>query len=193
MIVNLQKGRWMGVFILLWGTLNARFILLNDSKNVNFDLVVISNDSLFPYFNNFKELKWMTGISTEIFTTSWIYKNVDGQDKQEKIRNFIKYVYETFNSKYILLGGDVGIIPTRILYVPISGTPDDFIPSDFYYMCLDGTFNADRDTLFGEFSDSVDFIPEVSVARLPVNYPQDVENYIKKMARIYVTTVKLSK
>ena len=180
-----QKGKWMGIFILFFGFLNARFTLLNDSKNIRYDLIVITDDALLPYFDKFKEFKWMTGIPTKIFLTSWIYNNFPGQDRQEKIRNFIRFVRETFEAKYILLGGDIGIIPVRTLYIPMTGTPDDFIPSDFYYMCLDGDFNADRDTLFGEISDNVDFIPDISVARLPVNYPEDVLNYLKKL-RSYI-------
>ena len=48
----------------------------------------------------------------------------------------------------MLLGGDTDVIPARFGYVTFY--TGDFIPTDMYYSCLDGTWNADGDSLWGE-------------------------------------------
>ena len=174
---------WMGIFLLVFlGNLRGKVILLSD-KTISYELVVITSDALKPAFSRFLNLKWSMGIPTEIVTVEWIYQNFTGIDRQEKIRNFIRYTRDNLNARYILLGGDVGIVPTRTLYIPMNGTDDDFIPGDFYYMCLDGNFNADGDTLFGEPEDNVDYTPDISVTRLPVNNEADIEAYLEKEIR----------
>ncbi len=181
--MRIERRFWMGIFLLLfWGQLKSETIFLND-KAISYELVIITNESLKPAFTQFFNLKWSMGIPTEIVTVEWVYRNFSGFDRQEKIRNFIRYARGNLNAHFILIGGDVGIVPTRTLYVPMNGTDDDFIPGDFYYMCLDGNFNADRDTLFGEPGDEVDYTPDVAVARLPVNKATDVENYLGKEIR----------
>ena len=169
---------WMGIFLFAFW-LKGEVVFLNN-KDISYELVIITNDSLYSAFAPFLNLKWSMGISTKVVTVDWIYRNFTGIDRQAKIRNFIKYAKENLNTRYILIGGDVGIVPTRTLYVPMNGTGDDFIPGDFYYMCLDGDFNADGDTLYGEPGDSVDYSPDISVTRLPVNTEADIEAYLEK-------------
>ncbi len=177
--MGLQKGSWMGIFI-LFSFLNAKFIDLRGMKNFSYDLVVLTEDSLVPAFQNFVDLKWKTGITAEVVPISSVKNGFPGRDLQEKIRNFIRYRKDPGTS-YFLLAGDNDAIPARILYIPMSGTADDFVPSDFYYMCLDGDFNADGDTLFGEFTDSVDVYPDVKIGRLPVKNSEDVRRYFRKL------------
>ncbi len=177
--MGLQKGVWMGIFI-LFSLLHSRFIDLQEGKNFSYDFVILTEDSLVEVFQDFVDLKWKTGVTTTIFPISYVKSNFAGSDIQEKIRNFIRYYHES-GTRYFLLAADNDVIPARVLYIPISGMADDFIPSDFYYMCLDGDFNADGDSLFGEFSDSVDVSPDVVVSRLPVKSSSDVRNYLKKV------------
>ena len=61
----------------------------------------------------------------------------------------------------MLLTRKENIIPPRGLFANESGLPlnllseeeQDDIPSDVYYACLDGNFNYDCDTHFGESPD----------------------------------------
>ena len=177
--MGLQKGFWMGIFI-LFSFLHPEFLDLRQTKNFDYDLIILTEDSLVPAFQNYINLKWKTGITTKIFGVSFVKQSFPGGDTQEKIRNFIRH-YHNLGTDYFLLAGDHGVIPARFLYVPMNGTADDHIPTDFYYMCLDGNFNADGDTLYGEFNDSVDVTPDVKVGRLPVKNSRDVENYLYKL------------
>jgi len=132
------------------------------------------------------------GISTLIKTTGEIYGEYAGADDAEKIRNFIKDMYANHGTEYVLLAGDadlsvVGgetepvIVPVRGLWGDIDyGGVEENLPSDIYYACLDGDFNADLDGVYGEPTDDPDLLAEVIVGRAPVDSCQEVENFVKK-------------
>jgi len=115
-------------------------------------------------------------------------------DTPAKIRNFIRFAKNALNVKFVLLGGDVEIIPTRFLWASIPNwyngheyeSKEDYISSDVYYACLDGNWNDDFDARFGEdignsTDDEADFIAEVYIGRAPVNQRSEVINFIYKL------------
>jgi len=132
------------------------------------------------------------GITTLIKTTEEIYSEYTGADDAEKVRNFIKDMYENHGTEYVLLAGDadlsvVGgetepvIVPVRGLWGDIDyGGVEENLPSDIYYSCLDGDFNADMDGVYGEPTDDPDLLAEVAVGRAPVDSCQEVENFVGK-------------
>jgi len=125
-------------------------------------------------------------------------------DTQARIRNFIRYAYMMWGTKYVLLAGDSDtnnkkdiIVPHRCLFADEQGLPlnnnlnyeRDDIPSDVYYACLDGNFNYDEDSRFGEAPkfnfkdntvDEADLYAEVSVGRACVDSEEEVSNFVKK-------------
>ncbi|GAI17577.1 unnamed protein product, partial [marine sediment metagenome] len=113
------------------------------------EYVIITSDGLSSYFQTLADWKMEKGVPTVIKTTSWIESHYNGTDIQERIRNFIKDAYQKWGTDCILLGGDNDIVPTRIAHVWKTGIPP-IIPTDLYYACLDGTWNADGDEYFGD-------------------------------------------
>lgn len=132
-------------------------------------------------------------------------------DKQARIRNFIRFAYSEWETNYVLLGGDAdvatvndNIIPLRGLFANESGLPlttsaveeQDDIPSDIYYTCLDGNFNYDCDEHFGEspdrndviFVDEADLYAEVWVGRCCADSAEEVSNFVMKTL-LYAQTV----
>ncbi|OQX19566.1 MAG: hypothetical protein BWK75_05525 [Candidatus Altiarchaeales archaeon A3] len=113
-------------------------------------------------------------------------------DTQAKIRNFIKDAYHNWGIRYVLLGGDDEIIPHRGFYCHIEGMflplgegTDTDIPSDLYYGCLDGSFNYNNNSYYGEIGDGedggeVDIFCEIYVGRAPVSNEQEVSNFVMK-------------
>ncbi len=80
------------------------------------------------------------------------------------------------------MGGDDEIIPVRGVYAFVGDTVDRNIPCDMYYGALDGSWDNDNDTIFGEgvFSEGpengtageeADFFAEVYVGRATVDTP----------------------
>jgi hypothetical protein len=153
--------------------------------------VVITNDELrnaFQRLVDFKKTRHANPITATIKTTEEIYADYPGSDNQEKIRNFIIDAYNNWGTEYVLLGGDVEIVPHRGMYVHREGVYEEVdkdIPCDMYYACLDGNWNHDADDLFGEPNDGtgggeVDLFAEVFVGRAPVETLEETTNFIDK-------------
>ena len=53
------------------------------------------------------------GYTANIVTIEEIYSNYSGIDEAEQLRNFIIDAYSTWNTEYVVLGGDVNIIPQK--------------------------------------------------------------------------------
>ena len=94
----------------------------------------------------------------------------------------------------MLLGGDTEILTPRLAHVLF---PEDWrIPSDLYFSCLDGNWNADGDSTFADAyanssnpGDFADLMPEVWVGRAPVVTPADAELFVRKTLTYETTPV----
>jgi len=80
------------------------------------DYIIITCDSLKSAFQPLIDWKTKKGIFTITATTESISANYSGSDLQEKIRNYLidakrKWGY----GLYVLLGGDINIIPARMI------------------------------------------------------------------------------
>jgi len=163
----------------------------------SYDYVIITNNALnsstWAYtFQDLADFKNSKGIATTIVTVENILNesaywdsNPLFNDTQAVIRNFITDAYMNWGIEYVLLGGDVEIIPHRGFYVDEGLYWDDDIPSDIYYACLDGIFNYDEDSYWGEYSDGpdgdeVDLYAEVYVGRAPVDSEEELSNFVFK-------------
>jgi hypothetical protein len=132
------------------------------------------------------------GITTLTKTTEEIYAEYAGADDAEKVRNFIRDMYENHGTEYVLLAGDAdlqvvggetepAIVPVRGLWGDIDyGGVEENLPSDIYYACLDGDYNADMDGVYGEPTDDPDLLAEVVVGRAPVDSCTEVANFVRK-------------
>ena len=160
--------------------------------------------------NNFQALrddKISRNITATIVTTEWIYANYSGarpdgrEDDQTRIRNFITDAYNTWGTKYVLLGGDgdgddVGgesgndVVPAR----GFAAGGDNDIAADMYYACLDGTFDHNANGIYGEPNDGpsggeVDLFAEVYVGRAPVDSAAEVQNFVAKTLAYQYTPI----
>jgi len=150
--------------------------------------VIITSPAFVPAFQPLADLKTRCGMRARIVDTEWIAASFNGTDTQEKIRSFITYAYENWQTEYVLLGGDNEIIPHRGFYVKNGTYIDADIPSDLYYACLDGTWNKDGDLYFGEPGEE-DLLPEVIVGRLPVDSAAEIANATAKISSYTLSPV----
>ena len=102
----------------------------------NYDYVIITQDSWVTAFQPLADWKTKKGIPANIVTTTWIY-NYGGYsgDEVSKIRAFTQDVYNTWGTTFILLGGDVGVVPCH--YRTFSQVDPDPVPNDAYYADFD--------------------------------------------------------
>jgi len=153
------------------------------SYNSPYQLLIITSDNFKNSFNTLVGTYLVRGINSQIVTTQEINQTSTGSDLQEKIRNFITAQYQNNAVEFVLLGGDVEIIPYRGFYCTVQSSSvyvDEAIPSDLYYSSLDGTWNTNGNSWWGEIGED-DLLPEVSVGRLPFSTQGELENMLHKI------------
>lgn len=143
--------------------------------------IIVTDSALAVPLQQLADTKTKLGTPTEVLLTDDIYASYSGEDAPAKIRSCIKHYYENNHLEYVLLAGDGSIIPFREVFNEIRGDGVTFI-SDYYYACLDGNWNYDGDTLYGEVADSVDLVPEVAVGRLPFSTSAEVDSFLVKLS-----------
>ena len=155
----------------------------------NYQYVIITDASLESAFQQLVDYK-SNFITATIVNLTYIQNNYAGEDLAEQIRNFIKDAYLNWGTEYVLLGGDVEIIPCRKFYVKVWTAPPTtgYIPADLYYAGLDGTWNDDGDSYWGELEDNPDWYAEVYVGRAPVNTVTEVDTFIDKVISFETAT-----
>lgn len=143
--------------------------------------VIVTSEALEPAFRELAEARSREGLAADVVTTAWILANVEGHDLADRIRNHLRDLYRYRGLRYVLLGGDTDVVPTRFIRSRFQAPAGLDVPTDKYFACLDGTWNADGDAHVGEASvDGVDLYPELSVGRVPVSSPEEVAAYVAK-------------
>ncbi|MBU1936417.1 hypothetical protein KKG05_03395, partial [bacterium] len=147
--------------------------------------VIITSSSLSSTFEPLLEWKRKKGIPDTLVTTEWIYANYTGRDSQEKIRHFLQDKYEDWGIQWLLLGGDVNIVPDRIAWAMDCEAGfypnENELSADLYYAALDGDWDANVNSIFGEVDDDVDLMPEIFVGRAPVEDATEAEAFVNKI------------
>ncbi len=159
--------------------LNRNLVDVNDP----YQFIIVCGADYVELFEEYAEWKEEHGVHAGVFSITDIYTEYTGT-QTGKLREFITDAYETWAStsyplEYVLLAGDDEIIPVRGVWGHVNET-DNNIPCDMYYGCLDGSWNADNDAIFGETTDGVDLYAEVHVGRYPGDTMEDFENMIFK-------------
>jgi hypothetical protein len=124
----------------------------------------------------------------------WIStRSRSGADLGESIRNYIREAYAKWGVEWVLLGGDSDVIPARHGFVTFY--TGEFIPTDMYYACLDGTWNADGDSLWGEGyrsaldpGDACDLYAEVFIGRMPASSLTEASVLVNKTMNYEIPT-----
>jgi hypothetical protein len=141
---------------------------------------------------------------TEFASLESILSSSPGVDAPEKLKRWLFEEWKQRGLGYVLLVGDVNLLPVRYMVLDrVTPAAFDyaFYPSDLYYSDLaksDGSFedwNAATDSFhqvyFGEVRgeknksdpinyDQVDYRPDVSVGRWPVETIEEVERIARK-------------
>ncbi len=174
----------------------------------SYDYVIITNNNLNSSFQPLVNWKIQKGLNATIVLVADILSDPDYfcdglfgdgcgsrfNSTAARIRNFVKDAYLNWGAEYVLLGGDTEIIPSRGVYGFVSTDPitvDRDMPCDMYYGALDGSWDNDNDTIFGEgvfdegpengtAGEEADFFAEVYIGRAPVNTPQEATNFVNK-------------
>lgn len=146
--------------------------------------VIITNYLMEPVFWDYALWKTIKGTRTEVMRLDLIesiYSDSaqDPTDVAEMVRLYIRSCYNNQDTRWIIIGGDVDIIPAKHV-----DSRTHKVLTDFYYSCLDGNWNDDTDSYFGECEwqgDTVDYFPEVCVGRIPCHNSSEAQIVIDKI------------
>nr|MBN2278294.1 choice-of-anchor J domain-containing protein [candidate division Zixibacteria bacterium] len=150
----------------------------------SYDMLIITTPALASSFQPLKDYHDTTGIITEIHTTTEI-----GSTTPADVRDYIRERYLNDGIQYVLIGGDDDLIPARNLYVASDDgywpEIETAMPSDVFFGCLDGTYNYDGDSNWGEPTDGegggdVDLVAEVYIGRAAVGNATEAERFVNK-------------
>jgi hypothetical protein len=147
-----------------------------------YELLIICTSAYSTAFENYRASYLKQGLRSQVNTLESITSTISGIDAPEKIRNYIIQEYQSHAIEHVLLAGDVELIPYRGFYCYVqsgSGYTSSNIPSDLYYSALDGNWNTDGDTYWGEPGED-DLLPEISVARMPFSYLTELNSMLHK-------------
>jgi hypothetical protein len=152
-------------------------ILGSAAQNIPERMLIISKAEYAVHFNALMDFYKKYGIESEFLSVEAIEdSSLSGRDTQERIRNAIIGIYLEKGLDYLLIGGNSTIVPHRGLSCSVDseGTiySSNNIPADLYYAALDGDWDANGNSFFGEYIDSTgfdeaDLLPELAVGRFP--------------------------
>ena len=156
-----------------------------------YDYVIITTNTIYSSLTGFANWKKTLGYKPNICNLSWILTNYPAADTPASIRSFLVSNYASWGIKYVLIVGTHTSIPMRMCYPDPSNHASDGIhdiPTDYYYADLTGNWDSDGDGFFGERGqDSVDFVPEVFVGRIPTDGPSAVSSIVLKIQQFEQT------
>ncbi|MBC8313433.1 MAG: hypothetical protein H8E33_04245 [Candidatus Cloacimonetes bacterium] len=166
---------------------------LPKSRTDDIDYLILTEESKIEIWQDFANIYLNRGLNVEIFAVEDVEDNFDGVDLQDQIRNFFIEKYTESDIKFILLAGDIDVIPHRGMYGIVNAESDDpsidyDIPTDLYYACLDRSgspgdgpdWNNDNDDRWGEQWEA-DLMPEFAIGRFCYNNNDEIGNFTNKV------------
>ncbi|MGB3341267.1 MAG: C25 family cysteine peptidase [bacterium] len=160
-----------------WGEIREYYKI--DTRQDSFDYVIITRNYLFSAFDSLVDWKNGLGYTVKLVDYDSILAQYPGTQAPDKIRNFLIDKYDTWGIHYLLLAGNVDVIPMKICF-PDPGHNYD-TPTDYYYAELTDDWDSDNDGYYGEYEeDSIGFVPEITVGRFPYNDAATLNSIVRK-------------
>ncbi|MGD8452607.1 MAG: C25 family cysteine peptidase [Phycisphaerae bacterium] len=148
----------------------------------SYELLILTTPDLAAAFQPLADYHNAHDTLTEIHTTT----DAGGSDP-ETVRDYITTCYMNDGIEYLIIGGDDDVIPAKDLFVRLTSTgPTELdMPGDIYFACLDGTWNYDGDSYWGEPTDGpgggdVDLVADVCVGRASVGDTTEATRFVTK-------------
>ena len=169
--------------------------------NKIYDLAIITTSDFSGKLQQLVNHKENHGIKTIIQSVEDIYARYTGRDNPEKIKYFIKDSIEKWGIKYILLIGDITMIPARYSQINLTHIMGETysILTDLYYADIYNlkgdfcTWDTNNNNIFGEANiykniDGVDLYPDVYLGRLLCQNTKELDIVMKKIVDYEITT-----
>ncbi|VVB62167.1 Peptidase family C25 [uncultured archaeon] len=177
--------------------------------DTSYDMVVIAPSDFQSSLQPLIDEKNTKGVKTTFKSVGDILNEYSGYDPPEQVKYFIKYAYDTWGIKYVMLVGGLKShinavdkdtksagwkawwVPVR--YVTLPNEDDEGCLCDLYYGCLYNatggfdSWDSSGDGVYanwgwlGGMRDYFDMYPEVYVSRLPCTTVKEVNVVVNKI------------
>jgi len=163
-----------------------------------YPFVIISPTNFLSPLERLINHKTENGLVTKLVSLDEIYNGeyfpVEGYDKQEQIKYFIKNSVEQWGTDYILLIGSIYKLPMRIALFSSMEILTDLYYADLYFG--DGTFcnwDSNGNHIYGEYyyndeKDIVDLYADVYIGRIPCQNLFEVYVAVNKIIKYETKT-----
>ena len=173
--------------VLIMGMGLIGFKSTTSNSKPGFIIITAGEKEAVQDFANFKQQEYQVRV---VDVDSEIQNKSKGIDLPEQIRNWLKDNVSE-QDKYLLLIGEPsnnnytwnstgGRLPMRIIY-PVGKDWSWRVATDFYYADLDGDWDKNKNSIFGEYEDEINWKPQLTVGRIPTSDPTLVKNILKKI------------
>jgi hypothetical protein len=168
------------------------------------NLLIIAADEFMDELEPLKQFKDASASPTTLLSLSQVYAGFTGADEAEKVKKCIASYRQSAGIDHVLLVGDVDKFPVRWRWWGLQGQ-EYWGVSDLYYADLykHGTTTFDdwddnNNGLYGEIeftpngtinNDNIDFLPDVSVGRIPASEGAEVTAYVNKVINYELKTL----
>jgi hypothetical protein len=149
-----------------------------------YEHVILTPQAFRDSFIALRDWRTRQGWRSKIMPIESIVSLYSGRDTAEKMRNFLKDAETTWGTLFCFIArNDWPAHQYRAAYVNVSGYPVDYLPADMYYSCLDGSWDADGDGVYGEPNDSCDAWADVHVGMVTINTGSELNKLLAKTFR----------
>lgn len=145
--------------------------------------LIVTSQALRPAFLELGRERIRNGIRSAVRSLESLQSAYpDADDDPDRIRRFLRDAHDLWGTRYVLLGGDADVLPPRYVTRPgiIPSIPEFHFVSDWYFACLDGTWDGDGDGRYADPDDQPDLVPELTVGRAPVSTPAEARRFVDK-------------
>ncbi|MBN1327696.1 MAG: hypothetical protein JW996_07085, partial [Candidatus Cloacimonetes bacterium] len=147
--------------------------------------LLITGEEFLEEYQDLLNWRFCQGWNVFSATVEEIEQTVSGTDLQEKIRNFILDYVQQESITHVTLAGDTDLLPDRKFFAFDceygSYQDENEIPSDMYYSCLNGDWDANGNGIYGEEEDEPDYFPDVVVSRISTASGMEVQDYVQRL------------
>ena len=170
----------------------VRLIIITDNQNLSGEPIGNVLDAAEEY----ARFRSDYGTETKVVAVSEILSEGQhpaylGKDVAERLRAYIRDAVQQWGTMFVILGGDVDVVPTRRLGSPTDGGPTDIggiggrsdPPSDLYYAIMGDEWNPNQDAWEWGLDDNITpgNFGSVYVGRLPFRDAAEAEIMFRKL------------
>ena len=154
------------------------------------DALIVTREEFAEVFRKFAIFHTVTGINTKVVTIEAICENAvcDDDDPKNDTPKAVKdYIMSVEGLRYLVLGGDIEIVPSRMVHdhfelpLGIADYTDDFY-SDLYFADF-SNWDLNGNGTYAEDEDKPVLVANAAVGRISVSTVEEAELYFAKLVK----------